>query len=357
MTALVRKQLRDALKAVRDAHPGLLLQRGWTDYVQTDASNEGAGGKSEHLKRICAIPAPDIYQHAYQRWQKATSDTTRFAHVVMKIEGRLLIGLAGGGALETGCAVSHAYGMPYLPGSSIKGVTRAYAEKALGKTNDTLRELFGVAPTETDATEFSGLVAFHDAWWVPESGGVGHKNQPFATDIVTPHHPDYYKGKGDPATDLDSPVPNALVGVRGSFLFTLEGPAEWLPIAQTLMEKALEQEGIGAKTRAGYGYLSIDSDENSRLERLIKEAARAEMSDEDRYRVEIQEISEKQLAEKFGTNLNATRDSLGADFDLYAGLAKELHASVIDSWRSETKKTNKARFKAYRFFAGDQDVE
>lgn len=348
MTALVREKVSKAFKAAldrKDVHPGLLLQRGWTDYVKTDASNEGTGGKGEHLSRICGIPTTDFYQHAYDRWQKATTDATRFSRTVMKIDGRLLIGLTGGGALETGCAVSHTYGTPYLPGSSIKGVVRAWAEQNMPDWKKQFNDLFGT-------TDLSGLVAFHDAWWVPESGGTGHKNHPFVADIVTPHHPEYYQGHGADATDLDSPVPNALIGVRGSFLFVIEGDAAWRGLAEKMLVKALGDWGIGAKTRAGYGYLTPDHESNQRIKRETEEARNAALPKAGRLAAEANDLTEKQISDKFGTDLNKTRETLGGDFQLFADLVRARHAQVIEGWKIETKKTNKARFKAYRFFSG-----
>lgn len=269
MTKLVRENLRGSFKAAKDAHPGLMLQRGWTDFVQTNADNAGANGKTEHIERICNIPAGDLYTRAYQRWMNTTSDESRFSKIAMKIDGRLLIGLTGGGALETGCAVSHTYGTPYLPGSSIKGIVRAWAEENMQDWKKQFDDLFGT-------TDLSGLVAFHDAWWIPDSGAASHKNHPFVADIVTPHHPEYYKGQGKPATDLDSPVPNALIGVRGSFLFVLEGNPMWVRTVQRMLEKALGEYGIGAKTRAGYGYLAKDTVAEKKAQEAAKQRTEAE---------------------------------------------------------------------------------
>lgn len=270
MTQLVRTALREPLGQADRAHPGLLLQRGWTDFVRTDVENEGDGGKTEHLGRVCAIPSDPMYKQALHRWVRATNDRARFRHVAMRIKGRLLIGLTGGGALETGCAVSQTWGMPYLPGSSIKGVVRAYAEQALGADSTAVAEMFGTDATEDPPAGQSGLVGFHDAWWLPDSGPTGSgRNRPFVAEVVTPHHRHYYGSEGDvPATDLDSPVPNAMVGVQGAFLITLEGPAAWLDAAQRLLEQALVSDGIGAKTRAGYGYFSIP--EVDLIEPLLK---------------------------------------------------------------------------------------
>lgn len=246
---LVRSNLRDLLRIADTAHPGLLIQRGWTDHVKTDANNGGEGGKTRHLERICNIPAPDVYTRAFERWKQATSDDKRFRCFEMKIANRLLIGLNGGGALETGCSVSQTYGMPYLPGSSVKGVAHVYTKESPNANPFVLAELFGCEPDKEEKLGLSGVVAFHDAWWVPDK-------KPFVMDVVTPHHPAYYTSEGkQAATDLDSPVPNAIIGVQGSFRFTLEGPPEWTKLAKRLLELALAERGIGAKTAAGYGYM------------------------------------------------------------------------------------------------------
>ena len=67
----------------------------------------------------------------------------------------------------------------------------------------------------------------------------------------------YYSTEGaQEATDFDSPVPNAQVAVQGSFLFVLEGAAAWFDLAKKMLVDALCTRGIGAKTRAGYGYFA-----------------------------------------------------------------------------------------------------
>ncbi len=188
MTQLVRNDLRDLIEKATTAHPGLLIQHGWTD----DAAKTEKDSKTKHIGRVCNLPTPPLYAHAFERWLTVTADTKRFSHTAMKIEGRLLTGLTGGGALETGCAISQTYGMPYLPGSSIKGAVRAWAEKTLPGEVDVRREIFGIEPNEEYPGGLSGSIVFHDAWWIPASGGGSHKDKPFAEDVVTTHHSDYY---------------------------------------------------------------------------------------------------------------------------------------------------------------------
>ena len=126
--------------------------------------------------------------------------------------------------LETGYAIGHSHGAPYIPGSSVKGVVNAHARERFDSEDggkEIRHELFGASATEAPPAGLSGLLTFHDAWWVP--GSAAH---PLAPEIVTTHHPEYYGQDGrTPATDFDSPIPNAQIAVHGAFRFVIEGPA------------------------------------------------------------------------------------------------------------------------------------
>ncbi|NCA70637.1 MAG: type III-B CRISPR module RAMP protein Cmr6 [Sphingobacteriia bacterium] len=250
-TQLMREALRPLYRQARDAHPGLLIQRGYA--VDDRDTEDGRKAKTQHIVRVCSVPSGAFYQNAYHRWRKTTADPVRFRQIELALESRLFIGLTGGGMLETGCAISHSYGTPYIPGSSIKGVVRAHVHgSAFGREHpEVIAELFG-ADANSDGPHpkgLSGLVSFHDAWWVP-----GSADMPLVEEIVTTHHLDYYSSEGKtPATDFDSPIPNAQIAVRGAFLFVLEGPLGWLELAQKMLISALSKHGIGAKARTGYG--------------------------------------------------------------------------------------------------------
>lgn len=252
-TELMRTALRSHYRDADDAHPGLLIQRG---YERDDReTEEGRQAKTAHIRRICAIPAGTFYQNAYQRWREATANELRFKQLELALEQRLFIGLTGGGMLETGCAISHSYGMPYIPGSSVKGVVRAHVSQSpFGREHPAvIDELFGAAadPEQGQPEGLSGLVVFHDAWWVPT---IPERPSPFVEEIVTTHHLDYYGREGAvDASDCDSPVPNAQIAVQGRFLFVLEGQRVWRKLAAEMLRSALSQRGIGAKTRTGYG--------------------------------------------------------------------------------------------------------
>ena len=138
-------------KAAQDAHahPGLLLQRGLTEHDEKT--------KTDHIESVCRGTAGEFYKRTYKRWKQATADRKRFRRVFLKLETRLFIGLTGGGMLETGCAISHSHGMPYIPGSSVKGVVNAYAHDRLDKGGaDICDELFGSRPTKQRPEGLSG---------------------------------------------------------------------------------------------------------------------------------------------------------------------------------------------------------
>lgn len=258
--ALMRSDLRELHHAARDAHAGLLLQRGLTEVARQTASGSDDGeakAKAKHVKAVCRARGGDFYKNAFARWRKATEDAQRFRQVILALESRLFIGMAGGGALETGCAISHTYGMPYIPGSSVKGVVSAHArEHLLGKEGHAARqELFGSESNARHPSGLAGLISFHDAWWAP-----GPNEFPLVQEVVTTHHMEYYSEDGkQPATDFDSPVPNAQIAVQGSFLFVMEGPCAWLGLAEDMLKDALHTRGIGAKTRAGYGFFKREA--------------------------------------------------------------------------------------------------
>ena len=247
---LVRTVLHPLYEAASDVHPGLLLQRG---LVEHDEKHKEA--KTEHVK--CVVRRSNVrpfYRRAYARWRNATADQGRFRTVKLRLKTRLFIGLTGGGMLETGCLISHSYGTPYLPGSSVKGIVASHARDRLGEEGRAFHdELFGAATNDdTDdppAAALSGLITFHDAWWVPDSA-----ERPLVQEVVTSHHPAYYGNDGTTAaTDFDSPVPNAQIAAHGAFLFVIGGPVAWLGLVQQMLTSALTERGAGARTRGGYG--------------------------------------------------------------------------------------------------------
>ena len=258
-THLQRRDLSRSYRKVFESdtqlqpHAGLLLQHGLVEY-----DKDRTTFKKELIDQVCRLQISDLYRHAYSRWNRFISNHDRFRSTQMQLETRLFIGLTGSGMIETGCAVGHSHGAPYIPGSSVKGVVNAFARKRLvGDDRAFCDELFGSAIDEGSPVGLSGLTCCHDAWWVPDSA-----ESPMVCEVVTSHHPDYYS-IGKAPSDFDSPVPNYQVAIRGAFLFVVEGPSNWIDFTSKILIDALIHEGIGAKTNIGYGRFSAMKGEES----------------------------------------------------------------------------------------------
>lgn len=254
MTQLMRDSLKNSLKELsceqakksnsqeKNYHAGLLMQRGLSKWEKDEKQC-----KQNLIQKLAELNPPEIYQSAFKRWVGITQSNPQFAAHIGQIEGRLYIGLNSAGALETGLSTHHSYGMPMLPGSSVKGAVRHYAE-SVGLDADICQVLFG---SDAENGEVSGALVWHDAWWIPAD------NDPFVGEIITTHHQDYYNRKKDQADGMESPIPNQQIATRGGFYFCVqaaEGGEAWAQFAVNLLGQMLEQQGMGAKTASGYGY-------------------------------------------------------------------------------------------------------
>ena len=354
-TALIRRQLDPIARRTLSANAGLLLSRG---FAEVDEQRPEL--KQDHISRIAGINSDELYRQAFDRWLNLTSDIERFHSFGMMTTSRMLIGLGNATALETAVTTHHTYGMPMVPGSSLKGVAHHYA-KAIGAPQEYLDILFGTSPEEANANDdtsstpgaTAGCLVWHDAWWNP-----GATNNPFVSEVVTPHHQAYYNAKGD-ATDFDSPIPCSQIAVQGSFLFVIEGDPAWAGLAAGVLKQALETRGVGGKGAAGYGLFETDR----RLEKVIADAiadtTEDSMSSEEIIRNRLKEMDEDALLAAFGTKRNSTLDNWAEDpridpdqLVLIPQIGLEIHRHIIESWGSETKRSHKEKFKAYKYFTG-----
>jgi CRISPR-associated protein Cmr6 len=195
----------------------------------------------------------------------------------LSIYWRLVIGLGASHPQETSMTLHHIYGIPYIPGSAIKGVTRHWAvlkfadnnrknnekfedaikriAEALERGDDLNMEIDKIAFKDLieifGTQEKQGKVIFFDAYPVGEIK--------LKIDIMNPHYPEYYAGKETP-TDWQNPVPIKFLTVENTkFEFYLgiksKNSEGLLDKTKRLLLEALKEYGIGAKTSSGYGIL------------------------------------------------------------------------------------------------------
>lgn len=339
MPALMRNQLDRATRVTSSAHAGLLLNRGLTDWEEGEKPK-----KAELIATVCAVKPSDLYKKAFDRWVALTAKPEQFASLSAKIEGRMFIGLATGGAIETGVSTQHSYGMPLLAGSAVKGVAHAYAQ-TIGLGADVLAVLFGEdEDTATDGRKAgAGCLIWHDAWWYPHDNTL-----PFVAEVVTVHHQDYYNRTGE-ATDFDSPIPNQQVAVQGSFYFVIEGETQWAAFAKQLLKNALEQQGLGAKTAAGYGYSAADDKMAKAVKGKHDKALLEHITDPvAKLRHAIANLSEDELVQSLTKGKNKFKEQYEfEDWATVYTLVKDDHPNWVESWSKEPKGSNKEKaFKA-----------
>lgn len=159
--------------------------------------------------------------------------------------GRFVSGLGSAHPFETGFAWHRVLGVPYLPGSGVKGAVRAWAEQWSDENDDT--PLFGGPGGQGAMIVLDALPA---------------KPPRLETDVMTAHYGEYY-GQGKPPGDYLSPIPVTFLAVAGgsTFRFSLlphaRGDEESLQRGARLLKEALETIGAGAKTSAGYGAFTV----------------------------------------------------------------------------------------------------
>lgn len=216
----------------------------------------------EHLEQTAGLPVPEGYARAFAaregllralRGGVEGGVTRCFTATAL---GRMAVGLGAASVTENSVALLRAWGVPYVPGSALKGLASSAAHRGGG---DAWRRAEVETPGGADAevlfgsTAVAGVVTFHDAWWVPEGAKL-----PLDLDVMTVHHADYYTGAGATApADWDEPNPVSFLTARGSYLVALSGPEEWIDVARQWLALALARDGVGAKTHAGYGRMAL----------------------------------------------------------------------------------------------------
>lgn len=238
-------------------NPGLLFDR-YTAYRPgwrlESSSQTQSNPKYESLEVVRDTQMNgDLHEAYVTRWRTmlAAQDAETFE---AEPEWRFVVGLGQKGPLEVGMTFHRIYGFPIIPGSSLKGLARAYAEVVDEASEEEITCVFGNAPGagEGHSEARVGRAVFFDA--------VPVVPPRLEIDVMNPHYAEYYSQKKDsrgdpiPPADYLPPTPIYFLTVsRGSrYLFGIAGPEK--DQARTWLEGGLSELGSGAKTTSGYGY-------------------------------------------------------------------------------------------------------
>ena len=267
MTIARRESLREPSNA---HHPGLILDCYLRDRnpVQIERPNARRDLFTAARTAMGSDKLKELYNAAFIRWQQSLPNNA----VVLKFdyipESKLILGLGRQNVLEAGLLLHHTYGVPYLPGSALKGLAAHFAHQVWGDdpdwkvTGSRHAVVFG-APKLDERPDMGGLIEFHDAWIVP-----GTLQKCLVDDVITPHHSAYYTAAetdNTAASEFDDPVPVSFLAIQAGFVVAVSKrdsrlPDEWLQVARQLIIESLTTPGwgIGGKTNAGYGLLKLN---------------------------------------------------------------------------------------------------
>ena len=270
-----------------NTHPGLAIDKyvdsyglhgGWSENVQKPALTQ--------LVKLSKFEPAELNYTSLQNRHKKTMGELGAILFEAVTTNPLAIHLARGSALENaGICLHPIHGFVYLPGSGLKGMSRAFAETQwLDRQPDktvawqTIEQVFGWAPgsdekkswkpgsipkREKDDKESAGNIIFHDAW--------PSKWPSIQMDILNNHHSKYYSSKinNDAPGDWEEPIPVYFpsISAGASFVFFISLRKTQSPqtdeklknVAIEWLIGALNLNGAGAKTASGYGRFEIPS--------------------------------------------------------------------------------------------------
>lgn len=255
-----------------EGHFGLLLDKLAAVWAET----EGGGREIDKTETLCRLMGRDKDKPAeYRPKRNRTLGTreqvllkaqhhrldamvaTRGRAATYKTLGPLAIGMGNSSPLENGLTTHPTYGVPYIPGSAIKGMLAAWCQDWLNPVPSNFEQLFGRAAGASDAKRIGGVTFLDTLPCAPVT---------IMVDVMTPHAGPYYSDPPLPPADWHSPVPISFIAVPEGqpfrLRFLVNGRAGFLAEQafldgiQHLLDEALLTIGIGAKTAAGYGRLA-----------------------------------------------------------------------------------------------------
>ncbi len=253
-------------------HAGLWLDKFLLNQ-STEANVKGRLNRNKQLtpkarlvEDVAAIPVAPAYAKFFTRWE-AGLNNLKAKIGTATVQGRMAIGLGDENVLETSAKLHHTYGVPYIPGSALKGLAASYARNRIGGAWVAGTQAYNIV---FGRMEEAGYIIFHDALYIPNSGPKGFEGRPLLADVITVHHKDYYGNKREkdaegnetlvaPA-DWDDPNPVPFLSATGDYLVALSaipGCGEWIARTWDILKRALREEGIGAKTSSGYGRMEL----------------------------------------------------------------------------------------------------
>jgi CRISPR-associated protein Cmr6 len=313
----------------------------WYDKFCNEWKSDWSGLEEEGKKNWIDTVANKLWGDLKQL-EQATSRMTRLLEhhqqtpLYYRLESDFVTGLGREHPVENGFAWHHTLGTPYLPGSSVKGMVRAWAEQWTDTSLEDIRRIFGPGSEDLknnkNLKSSVGSVVFLDA--------LPQKRVQLKADVMTPHYGPYYQdssGKTPPADwHSPNPIPFLVVEKDQTFVFGLlprrnneQGQKDCEAVKGWLKE-ALCWTGAGAKTAVGYGRFAVDEKAQAEAEvEQIKREKEAQLQAEQQQReAEFRQQTEGK-SELYAELLWQSRQNRWTE---PAGKDNFAHMGVIEDW-------------------------
>lgn len=210
-----------------------------------------------------------VWKEVDERLRRRLTESYGRSHLMVPLEllSPLVCGVGIESITEVGFSFQNPFGLPYYPGSSIKGLARRAAAD-LDWPEEKICSYFGEAITSTEDQGNAGMLCFLDAYLEPK----------YTIEIMTPHISPYLQssGKDYPPSDIYKPTPIRFLAVAPGAKVTIHVLARnpkdntWRDDVEMILEY-LAKYGLGAKTSAGYGVGQIDDKAKDRAEEEVKQ--------------------------------------------------------------------------------------
>lgn len=259
----------------------------WLDRYIEKQSHEDKKSRWCLIEEVSRLPVPEEYRIYFERWSSVLKEEHGGHTRRVKVKGRMIVGLGSESVLETAVCLHRTYGIPYIPGSALKGLAASYAHQRLGGEWQRGGKYHTIVFGDTDN---AGYITFFDALYMPDKD---HKGRVLYPDVITVHHQNYYQNENVAPSDSDSPIPVPFLSATGIYLFALAAPGfqqqtRWIDLTFMILAEALETLGIGAKTSSGYGRMEF-------LDPPVR-PINPEMKIAERYKDEIERMREQDVA-------------------------------------------------------------
>ncbi len=246
---------------------------------------------------------------------------------VGSLGGRLLINMAGGVMENSGLSLDRITGLPVIPGSAVKGITRHQALWEIRRANDREQQIhllrvtlavFGFTPNDLGdrgdflwaargdrslvdaAQQHLGSETSKGACSFLSAHPSNLESLEIVPEVLTPHFNNNLRPIFFPAVEAGATFAFAIIAQRSLPQDDLE-VGTLLGQAEKWLKSALSEGGIGAKTGAGYGWFRIDPQaEELRREEMRQEEELAEIHKQHALEREAKKRrdEEQRLAEK-----------------------------------------------------------